>query len=93
MDDQKKAIEQDIQSYSKLKKISQAADFDEYRELVLDLTAKDVFNAFMPGKIKSWEDFIETRARVTALLLPLQEVVSADAQIKRLRDQLEQYYQ
>lgn len=90
---QKKAVEQDIRAYSKLKQISQAEGFEDYRELVLDLTAKEMFNAFMPNTIKSWDNFVESRAKITALLLPLQEVLSAEGNIKRLREHLNTYYQ
>lgn len=86
------AIERDIKEFNKLKKIAQSADFEEYRNLVLDMTAKKMFNAFMPNTIKDWGDFDRTRAEITALLLPLQEIVSADAHAKRLREQLDGYY-
>lgn len=89
---QSKLIEQDIKEYTKLKRIAQSADFDEYRNLVLDLACKKIFGAFTGDTIKDWDGFLKTRAEVVGLLLPLQEIVSAEAQIKRLREQLDTYY-
>jgi hypothetical protein len=98
MDDQKQAeayktgMESDLKALSKLRKIDQSQEFNDYFDLILDTAAKKMFTAFVGDNVKTWDDFLKVRGEVVAYLFPIQEVRGADAMEKQIKEQLNSYY-
>jgi hypothetical protein len=98
MDEQKQAeaykegIEKDLKGLAKLRKIDQSQEFNDYFDFVLDTVSKKMFTAFTGDNVKTWDDFLKIRGEVVAYLYPIQEVRSAEAVEKQLKERLNSFY-
>lgn len=88
----KQAITKDVKHYKELKKVAQSFDFQPFFDEIIKTTAQKMFLAFSSDQIKNWDDFCKVRGEVIAYLYPLQEVKGADEMVKRLEEQLTDYY-
>ena len=88
---QEDKIAKDINAYKKLRKISKSQELDEFMDLLITTAASKMLYAFIGKNVKNWEEFLEVRAEVTSYLYPIQEVYGANAMIKRLEENLQEY--
>lgn len=93
MDDtQTEGIKKDLEALSKLEKINKSAEFNDYFDFILKTAADKMLWAFIGDGIKTWDEFLKTRAEITAYLFPIQEVRSATAMKERLNQSLKDIY-
>lgn len=88
----KKAAEKDLKAYKKLKSLNRNEDFDLFFELLLKSASEKMLWAFTGDNVKNYDDFCKIRGEVVAYLYPIQEVRSADAMVKHLQEQLDNFY-
>lgn len=95
-DDFKKAQDEQIKAYEKLRKIADTDEFKDFFDFQLKTVADKMLWCFTTGKdgdnVKSWDDFCRVRGEIVARLHPIQEVNGAEAMKKYLKKQLDDYY-
>lgn len=92
----KKAQEDQIKAFDKLRKISDSDEFKEFFEFQMKTVADKLIWAFTTGKdgdnVKNWDDFCKVRGEVIARLQPIQDINGAPEMVKYLKQQLNNYY-
>lgn len=86
------ALKNDTKAYKCLKRASESEEVNEILELFIRTASQKMTQAFTADAIKSWDDFCKFRGEIQAYLYPIQEVKGADAMVKRLEEQLKEYY-
>lgn len=89
---QVEAVEEDMKGYSKLKKLAKSEDINQLMDLLIKTAGQKMVWAFTGDNIKDWNDFCKVRGEIISYLYPIQEIRSADAMEKHLKEQLDSYY-
>lgn len=103
-DEYKKAQEDQIKAYEKLRKIADSQEFKDFFDFQLKTVADKLIWAFTShvekdgdvkrsvDNINNWDEFCKVRGEIVARLHPIQEVNGAEAMKKYLKKQLDDYY-
>lgn len=89
---QAKALKEDMKVYSKLKKLSNSAEVNELIDLFIRTASQKMVWSFTGDNIKSWDQFCKVRGEIVAYLFPIQEIRSAEAMEKHIKEQLDSFY-
>lgn len=99
MDDAKKleqAQKEQIKAYTRLKRIADSPEFQDYFQFQLKTAADKMIWAFTTGKngdnVQNWDDFCKVRGEIVSRLHGIQEVMGAEAMETYLKQQLDNYY-
>lgn len=91
-EDQKKAFNDELRAYKKLDKINGSAEFDAFFDLQVDTVVKKMLDCFTEKGPVDWNEFCKLRGEVVGILYPIQQVRGANFMVKKLKEQLEIYY-
>lgn len=88
----KAALEQELKSYSKLDKINNSDEFNDFFDLQVDTVTKKMLDCFTGTGPQSYDEFCRIRGEVIGILYPMQQVRGAKVIKKQIREQLNDYY-
>jgi hypothetical protein len=88
----KAAVQKELNAYKELNRLNKSGEFDVYVETIIKLCTLKMVDAFIGDKVETLEDFLALKGEVSGLLLPIQDVRSADALQKKLQENLNDWY-
>lgn len=90
--DKQKALDDEIKSYSKLERINDSAEFNDFFALQIDTVTQKMLTLFTGKGPGNWDEFCRIRGEIVAMLYPIQQIRGAKVVKRQLREQLDTYY-
>lgn len=88
----KSAVQKELNAYKELNRLNKSGEFDVYVDTIIKLCTVKMVDAFIGDKVKTFEDYLALKGEITGLLLPIQDVRSAEALQSKLQESLNEWY-
>lgn len=92
MEENVKALEDELKNYRKLEKINSSDEFNDFFELQVATVVQKMLSCFTGNGPKDWDEFCRIRGEVIGMLYPIQQIRGAKSIAKRIKEQLDNIY-
>ena len=92
MDNHEQALKDEMKVYSKLEKINNSEEFNDFFDLQIDTVVKKMLTCFTGTGPQNWDEFCRIRGEVIGVLFPIQQIRGAKYMKTQLKSQIDEYY-